>query len=143
MLLPLLVCVAVQQCWGEVPVDEVIVARKVPLLGAWSEISPDQADVQEAARHAVETFNTNHKGRKTFKLLSISAAQSQVTNVINFKLDVVLGKTSCLKAEKQEVSSCSLERKQLKCHFVVTFDPRNDKHQLQSQECTKLTKKKI
>lgn len=243
---------------------------KVPLLGAWSEISPDQADVQEAARHAVETFNTNHKGRKTFKLLSVSAAQSQVgtfvrppleekttpagiyrnlklpfdscqvTNVINFKLDVVLGKTSCLKAEKQEASSCSLERKvsrpntaagacctcccflllllpaaasccycfllllllpaaasscccfhclllppatssscccccfllpaatasccfllllllllthatdssflspqQLKCHFVVTFDPRNDKHQLQSQECTKLTKKKI
>ncbi|XP_075885178.1 cystatin-M isoform X2 [Nelusetta ayraudi] len=134
MLLPLLVCVAVQQCWGELPVDEVIIARKVPLLGAWSEISPDQADVQEAARHAVETFNTNHKGRKTFKLLSVSAAQSQVTNVINFKLDVILGKTSCLKAEKQE---------QLKCHFVVTFDPRNDKHQLQSQECTKLTKKKI
>lgn len=55
---------------------------KVPLLGAWSEISPDQADVQEAARHAVETFNTNHKGRKTFKLLSISAAQSQVGTLV-------------------------------------------------------------
>lgn len=116
----------------------------------------------------------------------------QVTNVINFKLDVVLGRTSCLKTEKQEMNSCSLERKvscccdcfccfllqlltascyfsllfartlscrcccwltqltflfsssqQVKCHFVVTFDPRYDTHQLQSQKCTKLPKKKI
>lgn len=118
-------------------------SEKVPLLGGWSEVSPDSADVQEAARHAVETFTTNHRGRKIFKLLSISAAQSQVSNVINFKLDVVLGKTSCLKTEKQEVNSCSLERKQVRCHFVVTFDPRDNTHKLQSQKCTRLPKKKI
>lgn len=60
----------------------VLPSGKVPLLGAWSEINPDSADVQEAARHAVETFNSNHRGRKAFKLLSVSAAQSQVENLV-------------------------------------------------------------
>lgn len=121
--------------------EEVITTKKVPLLGGWSDKSPESADIKVAAQYAVKMFNTQSKGKKMFKLVSIDAAQAQVTNVIHFKIEAVLGKTKCFKDENHDLESCSLERKRTKCYFEVTLNPHESEHELKEQNCTRIDKK--
>ncbi|XP_076615086.1 L-cystatin [Chaetodon auriga] len=143
MSLPLsvLICLVVQLCMGDQPVEEVITTKKVSLLGGWFERNPESTEVKEAAQHAVKMFNTHSKSKKMFKLVSITAAQTKVTNVINYRIDAVLGKTKCFKTEDPDLDSCSLEGKQMKCRFEVAFNHSNNTHELESQMCTKVGKK--
>uniref|UniRef100_A0A8C3A875 Cystatin n=1 Tax=Cyclopterus lumpus TaxID=8103 RepID=A0A8C3A875_CYCLU len=79
------------------------------------------AEVQEATEYAVKMHNTHSKSKKVFKLVSITSVQAQ-----------------CLKRENHDLNSCSLDKKHLKCQFMVTFNPRNNKHELQSSKCRKI-----
>ncbi|KAM9337853.1 cystatin [Symphorus nematophorus] len=137
LLLTVLLCLVVQLCMGDQPVEEVITTTKVHLLGDWSEKSPTAPDVQAATQYAVEMYNAQPRVKKVFKLVSIDAAKVKATNVINFEIEAVLKKTKCRKDENHDLKSCSLGKKEIRCHFVVTWDPRNDKHQLVHHKCKK------
>nr|XP_020456863.1 L-cystatin-like [Monopterus albus] len=139
----LLLCLSVVHlCMGDQPVEEVIIKKeRLPLLGGWNEMNPDSADVQEAAQYAVTMFNNKCKSKRLFKLLNITAAHNQVTNVINYKIDAVLGKTKCLKSENHDLKSCSLGKRNLKCQFKVALELRNQTHHLDTQKCWKFEEK--
>ncbi|XP_051541011.1 cystatin-C isoform X1 [Myxocyprinus asiaticus] len=120
------------------PLEEtIIVAKKVQLLGGWTEASPKREDVQEAAEEAVEKFNMNSKAKNYFKLINITSAHTQVTNMINYKIEATIGKTKCRKSEKADIESCVMAKKQFACKFDVTLDPRNDQHEVNSISCKK------
>uniref|UniRef100_A0AAV2J141 Cystatin domain-containing protein n=1 Tax=Knipowitschia caucasica TaxID=637954 RepID=A0AAV2J141_KNICA len=129
-------------CFGEEAVEEVIKPQETQLLGGWFKISPDSSEVQEAALYAVKMYNSHSKGKRLFRLESIRTAHSQVTNMINFKIDAVLGKTKCLKVENHDLENCELEKKRVGCQFVMTFNPQKNKHELKNRTCKKLAKPK-
>ncbi|XP_026129018.1 L-cystatin [Carassius auratus] len=115
--------------------EEVIVARKVELLGGWTLANPMREDVQEAAKEAVEVFNTKSKAKKYFRLINVTSASTQVTNKINYKIEATIGKTKCRKSEDTDIQACGMAKKQLTCKFEVTLDPMNDDHEVQKISC--------
>lgn len=117
--------------------EEEITARNVHPLGSWTEALPERQDVQAAAKKAVEKFNMKSKAKKYFKLVEITSAHTQVTNMINFKIDATIAKTKCVKTEPADLETCALGRKRLTCQFEVEFNPRNDQYIARTVSCKK------
>ncbi|XP_056108019.1 L-cystatin [Rhinichthys klamathensis goyatoka] len=118
------------------PLEEtIVVARNVELLGGWIDANPEREDVQEAAKEAVEAFNTKSKAKKYFKLINITSARTQVTNMINYKIEATIGKTKCRKSDDANIEACGMAKKQLACKFEVTLNTMNDDHKVQKMIC--------
>uniref|UniRef100_A0A3B3WML8 Cystatin domain-containing protein n=1 Tax=Poecilia mexicana TaxID=48701 RepID=A0A3B3WML8_9TELE len=113
-------------------------SKKAHVLGGWSDRQPESEEVQKAAQYAVEMYNKIPRKKKLFKLVSVHSAQSQVTNMINYKINTILGKTKCLKTQNIDIKSCDLDKE---CQFFVTFYPQNDKHELNKKTCNRIKQK--
>ncbi|XP_063067244.1 L-cystatin [Engraulis encrasicolus] len=121
---------------GDQPADEPLVSiRNVQLLGGWNQVHPEKPEIQEAAKKAVDHFNVDSKAKKYFKLLEVSAAETQVTNVINYKITATIGKTKCRKAENADLETCDMAKKRLQCKFTVQYNPRNDEFKVVATKC--------
>ncbi|XP_031433123.1 cystatin-1 isoform X2 [Clupea harengus] len=121
---------------GEAPVEEELIStRNVPLLGGWNAMSPESPEIQAAAKKAVEQFNTESKAKKFFKLLDVSSAETQVTNLINYKIHATIGKTKCRKTENADLETCDMAKKRLQCHFHVQYNPRNEELTVVATSC--------
>ncbi|KAG5834840.1 cystatin-C-like [Anguilla anguilla] len=121
---------------GDQPVEEfTVTTRDEQPLGGSYKLHPHSAEVQRVAKKAVEDFN--QRSESDFRLLSVTSAEYRVTNVINYKIDAVIGKTKCPESEGPDLESCVLERKmwQRKCNFEVTFDPRDDTYGFFQPSC--------
>ncbi|TRY54400.1 hypothetical protein DNTS_023680 [Danionella cerebrum] len=122
------------------PLEEtVVVARKVEMLGGWTNANPEREDIQEAAKEAVEHFNSKSRAKKYFKLIDITSARTQITNKINYKIEAIIGKTKCRKSKDANMDACLLAKKQLACKFDVTLDPVKDDHKVQQISCKKFS----
>ncbi|KAJ8007508.1 hypothetical protein DPEC_G00118220 [Dallia pectoralis] len=121
----------------ELPTEmELITAQFIQPLGGWLKNDPENREIQEAAKAAVENFNSQSKSRKYFRLINILSAETQVTNKIEHKIKAVIGKTNCLKSENTTVGdSCVMGKKRLTCTFEVHFNPRNNKHDTLTFSC--------
>ncbi|KAL2099917.1 hypothetical protein ACEWY4_004311 [Coilia grayii] len=112
---------------GDQPVDEPLISiRNVQLLGGWNPISPEAPEIQAAAKKAVDQFNLESKAKKYFRLLEVSSAETQVTNMINYKITATIGKTKCRKVENPDLETCEMAKKRLQCEFHVQYNPRNE-----------------
>ncbi|KAF7701366.1 hypothetical protein HF521_002531 [Silurus meridionalis] len=140
LVLLLSVLSALHWTHGQDPVEEeAIVVQHVQPLGGWSSVSPNQKDVQDAARKGLENFNKKSKAKKYFKMVDVTSAKIQVSNMINYRIKTIIGKTKCLKTENGDLDSCEMLQKRLKCKFDVQFDPRKDQDQykVNSMSCNK------
>ncbi|KAF4081847.1 hypothetical protein AMELA_G00145080 [Ameiurus melas] len=137
MYLLLSVLLAVHWSHGQDPVEDVIVVRNVQPLGDWSTINHNQEDVRNAARKAVENFNMKSKAKKYFKLVDITSAQVKITNMINYKIDAIIGRTKCLKTESVDLDSCDMSQRRLRCKFEVQFNARNNQFTTVKMSCNK------
>ncbi|XP_042588097.1 L-cystatin-like [Cyprinus carpio] len=118
------------------PLEEaIIVPRNVELLGGWTLANPKREDVQEAAKEAVEVFNTKSRAKRYFKLINVTSASTQVTNKINYKIEATIGKTKCRKSEDNDIQACGMAKRQLTCKIEVTLDPKTDDHEVQKISC--------
>ncbi|XP_053501476.1 cystatin-F [Ictalurus furcatus] len=137
LVLLLSVLLAVHWSHGQDPVEDVIVSHNVQPLGDWSAINPNQEDVQKAARKAVENFNMKSKAKKYFKLVDVTSAQIKITNMINYKIDAIIGRTKCLKTEPGDLDSCDMAQRRLRCKFEVQYNPRNNQFTTVKMSCNK------
>ncbi|XP_062870698.1 cystatin-C [Trichomycterus rosablanca] len=125
-------------CQGQEPVvEDVIVPKKVRLLGGWNDVNPNIEEVQVAAKHAVEKFNTKSKAKVFYKLIEVESAKIMVTNMMNYNISATVGKTKCLKPDLVDLDSCDLAAKWLKCKFNVQFNPRNNQYVAKRFSCYK------
>ncbi|XP_048877399.1 uncharacterized protein si:busm1-57f23.1 [Brienomyrus brachyistius] len=118
-------------------IEEEIIPSHTHHLGAPVSIPPQSSEVQVAARLATEKFSSKSRSKMLFRLLDVTSAERQVTNIITYKIWATIGKTKCPKSTDADLESCVLGKRRLSCTFEVTYDPRTEQRKVPVSDCKK------
>ncbi|XP_036275304.1 cystatin-13 [Pipistrellus kuhlii] len=95
--------------------------------------------VQQALWFAMKEYNKASKDKYAFKVVKVLKSQEQVTDSLNYFLEVKIGRTMCKKA-LGENENCLLQKfpemqKMLHCTFIVATKPWIFELALQKKHC--------
>ncbi|GIY84894.1 cystatin domain-containing protein [Caerostris darwini] len=115
--------------------------------GGFEDASIDDEEVVAAANHATKSLSNTFSGNYHHKLVKILRAQQQVVAGMNYKLDIILGKTDCKKdeVEFENVDDCEFQEgisTYKKCQVLVYKDLSGNR-KLVSTGCILASKKDL
>ncbi|XP_005858322.1 PREDICTED: cystatin-13-like [Myotis brandtii] len=123
----------------------VLVSRDIRTWG-WKKVVREFKDipesyvyVQQALWFAMKEYNKASKDKYTFKVVKVLKSQEQVTDSLDYFLEVKIGRTMCKKA-LGENENCLLQQdpemqKMLHCTFIVLTKPWLFELTLQKKHC--------
>ncbi|KAG9462193.1 cystatin-like isoform X2 [Eleutherodactylus coqui] len=110
------------------------------LVGGFQNRNPTDEDVVQAAKFAVNAFNSLSNEEYDYKLMKIVSAATQVIAGVRYDLNVEMGKTNCNREFTYDISSCDiiqdpkLARTYL-CFFSVVEVPWENQESLVAVNC--------
>ncbi|KFM75487.1 L-cystatin, partial [Stegodyphus mimosarum] len=117
------------------------------LLGGFEDVEVDDEEVLTAANHATKRLSKQFASPYHSKLAKVLKAKRQIVAGVNFKMDIIVGLTTCKKneVEFEEASDCDFQDNistYKKCTVLVYKDLKN-KHRLMSSGCILASKKDL
>ncbi|XP_004686979.1 PREDICTED: cystatin-13-like [Condylura cristata] len=114
-------------------VTAVIVSKSVHSWGSptvvrkFQDIPKDYVYVQQALWFAMKEFNRESKDKYTFKVVEVLKSQEQVTDSLDYFLEVKIARTMCKKISGEN-ENCVLQsnpkmQKMFLCTFIVASKP--------------------
>ncbi|KAG8180507.1 hypothetical protein JTE90_007462 [Oedothorax gibbosus] len=125
----------------------VVALATCALIGGYNHREVDDEDVVAAANHAAKSLSKTFAGKYHHRLAKVAKAESQVVNGVNYRLTVIVGKTTCKKdeVEFENASNCEFQEgisTYKKCTTVV-YKSLQGEHKLVTSGCILATKKDL
>ncbi|XP_037376817.1 cystatin-13-like [Talpa occidentalis] len=126
-------------------VTAVVVSRSVHCWGSpkvvrkFQDIPKDYVYVQQALWFAMKEFNRESIDKYTFKVMEVLKSQEQVTDSLDYFIEVKIGRTMCKKTSGVN-ENCLLQsnpkmQKILLCTFIVASKPWKFELTMLKNEC--------
>ncbi|XP_007526020.1 cystatin-13-like [Erinaceus europaeus] len=123
----------------------VLVSRSVHSWGSskvvreFKDIPKNYVYVQQALWFAMKEYNSKSRDKYTFKVVDILRSQEQVTDSLDYYLEVKIARTMCKKSSGEN-ENCLLQtdpkmQKMLLCTFIVASKPWNFELTMLKNKC--------
>ncbi|XP_059115630.1 cystatin-S-like [Peromyscus eremicus] len=112
------------------------------LLGGVEESSMQEEGAPEALDYAVNKYNENNNDLHLSRVVEVERVQKQVVAGTNFRFDVILGQTTCMK-HQADLTNCPLieqadQQEREFCSFEVYVVPWENQMSLTASSCHKI-----
>ncbi|KAM9249269.1 cystatin-11-like [Dugong dugon] len=101
------------------------------------EVSIREPYVEDTIQFMISKFNQENKDLYNFRIIRILNIKQQITDHMEYHIDVEMRRTTC---QKLETTNCKFQEgelyKQIKCFFSVFVIPWFEKYKILSRNCT-------